>query len=107
MEIIDAIPVIFPLIQYLAMILTCTGYYFVGSKRAVVRKIGFAFGVIGNITWIIYGTNPLQPAIILTNLFIFALGVRGYYNNSDKTDPELLKYMRENDLLMDEMGKKE
>ena len=95
------------LIQYPAAAFTCCAYYFVGSKRATIRKIGFALGILGNITWIIYALDPLQVALIITNLFIFAFGVRGFYNNSQHVDPELLDYMRKNDLLLDEMDKKE
>jgi hypothetical protein len=100
MEILSLLSAIFPLIQYPAAFLTCAGYYFVGSKSANIRKTGFTLGVIGNIIWMIYGISPIQPGIIVTNLFVLAFGIRGYVNNSYKVDPELLDYMEKNDLII-------
>jgi hypothetical protein len=82
MEIFSAISSFLPLIQYPAMILTCVGYTFLTSKRDHLRKTGFTISAIGNIVWMIYGILTTQPAIIGTNVFIFAFGVRGYINHS-------------------------
>ena len=82
MDISSAIAVVLPLIQYPAMILTCVGYTFLTSKRDHLRKTGFTISATGNIVWVIYGILTVQPAIIGTNVFIFAFGVRGYLNHS-------------------------
>lgn len=87
------------LIQYPSMLLTCCGYYFVGSTKPEIRKIGFFMGIIGNITWMIYALLPLQPGLIFTNVVIFIFGVRGYLNNTLGVNEELLHVMEEMGLV--------
>lgn len=82
MDIFSVVTPVLPLIQYPAMVLTCVGYTFLTSKHDKLRKTGFTISAIGNIVWIMYGILTVQPAIIGTNMFIFAFGVRGYLNHS-------------------------
>ena len=78
-----------PMIQYPATALTIIGFYFIGSKTDKLRKIGFTLGLIGNIVWIFYGIIPFQLGIVVTNVCIFVGAVRGYLNNSGKTEEKL------------------
>ena len=66
MDISSVITTILPLIQYPAMLLTCSGYVFLTSTHAKTRKRGFVISATGNVVWIIYGFLTVQPAIIGT-----------------------------------------
>jgi small basic protein len=96
----EAITTGLPMIQYPAAVLTCAGYYFVGSTTPFIRKYGFTLGIIGNIIWMIYALAPVQLGIIITNAFVFAFGVRGYVNNSYIVDLNLLEYMRKHKFIL-------
>jgi len=86
MDILSLVTPILPLIQYPAMLITCSGFLFLTSKHAAKRKLGFVISAIGNFTWIFYGLITMQPAIIGTNTFILCGGAIGYMNNSNKKD---------------------
>jgi small basic protein len=90
---IDAIMNFLPLVQYPAAVFTIVGYYFVGSTHAATRKTGFILGVTSNIIWVVYGLLPIQLGIVITNVAIFVMGMRGYLNNSYNIDEKMLKYM--------------
>lgn len=89
-----------PLLQYPATILTCGGYYFVGSRDHTTRKAGFLVGLVGNAVWIAYALVPtVQIGLIITNVFIALFGIRGYINNNTKTSDEVIKVMEEEKLF--------
>ena len=85
----ESISSILPLIQYPAAALTIVGYWCVGDKLEIIRKTGFVMGLFGNIVWILYGLFPVQYGLIATNVVIFALGIRGYTNNTGSVNENL------------------
>jgi hypothetical protein len=95
----ESITTLIPWIQYPAAVCTIGGYYFVGSTHAKIRQYGFAVALFGNLIWIVYGALPMQIGIVVTNVCIFLLAVRGYLNNAYGIDTKLLKHMREIGLI--------
>jgi len=109
MTLLDAIISILPLIQCLIFVFTITGYYFIGSRDAKKRAIGFELGVFGSIMWVIYaivGDFSIIWVVAVTNIMIFAISLRGIWNNVDTIDPDLYHYMIKNGLLVNQNEKK-
>jgi hypothetical protein len=61
-------------VDWLAMCLTFTAIYFLGSKR----RAGFVLMMIGNLLWCAIGTWAHSYAMIIANLGFLAMNIRGF-----------------------------
>lgn len=73
------------LMQWPAMGLTLIGAWLVGSQSRKKRSIGFWTYLASNVLWVIWGWHDKAYAVIVLQLFLVVLNVRGVFKN----DPEL------------------
>lgn len=62
-------------LDWLATVLTLTAIYFIGEKK----QIGFIYGMLSNILWIVFGAWFESAAIIVANVGFLMLNMRGYW----------------------------
>ena len=62
-------------IDLLATAVTFLGIWLVGSKK----KSGFLFSFIGNVLWLIVAWQAQSGGILIANIGIAVLNVRGYW----------------------------
>jgi hypothetical protein len=74
------------LLQWPAAILTVAGAWFVGSKRAGRRRLGFWVYLSSNLAWVAWGVPAAAYAVVALQVFLAALNVRGMV----KADPDAL-----------------
>ncbi len=63
-------------IDWIAMVLTFFGIYFLGSKQ----RRGFVVMMCGNACWIVLAIKLGTWGMVAANLVFFAMNVRGYFN---------------------------
>jgi hypothetical protein len=68
--------------QWPAMLITVIAAYFVASTHAGRRRIGFWLYLISNVLWVIWGVHSKAYALILLQLCLAAMNVRGERKNS-------------------------
>lgn len=69
------------LVQWPAMAVTVLAAWFVGSQRAGRRMIAFwAFG-LSNVLWVIWGVHADAYALILLEVTLCAMNLRGFLKN--------------------------
>jgi hypothetical protein len=73
------------LLQWPAAILTLVGAWFVGSKRAGRRRLGFWLYLSSNVAWVAWGVPASAYAVVALQVFLAALNVRGMV----KADPDV------------------
>jgi hypothetical protein len=73
---------ILDLSQWPAMLITIIAAYFVASTRARRRRTGFWLYLISNVLWITWGVHSNAYALILLQLCLAALNIRGERKNS-------------------------
>lgn len=73
---------ILDLAQWPAMLITIIAAYFVTSTRARRRRAGFWLYLISNALWITWGAHSNAYALILLQLCLAALNIRGERKNS-------------------------
>lgn len=69
------------LVQWPAMAVTVLAAWFVGSQRARRRMIAFWCFILSNILWVIWGVHANAYALIVLQLFLCAMNVRGFRKN--------------------------
>ena len=69
------------LVQWPAMAVTVISAWMVASKRVWKRNEGFWLFLLSNALWIVWGLHDQAYAIIILQLCLAALNVRGIYNN--------------------------
>jgi hypothetical protein len=69
------------LVQWPAMAVTVLAAWFVGSQRARRRMIAFWCFILSNILWVIWGVHADAYALIVLQLFLCAMNVRGFRKN--------------------------
>ncbi|WP_434678825.1 hypothetical protein J3P77_00155 [Pseudomonas sp. R1-18] len=69
------------LVQWPAMAVTVLAAWFVGSQRARRRMIAFWCFILSNILWVIWGLHADAYALIVLQLFLCAMNVRGFRKN--------------------------
>ncbi len=72
-------------LQWPAMIVTLTAAWLVASRSRGKRTVGFWCFVASNILWIAWGLHAAAYALIVLQVGLFALNLRGVKKN----DPEL------------------
>lgn len=68
-------------LQWPAMAVTLYAAYLVGSKRDDRRVLGFSMFVLSNFLWIIWGWHDEALALIVLQVGLFAMNVRGIMKN--------------------------
>lgn len=76
---------ILDLVQWPAMIVTVVAAWLVASQSKRKRTIGFWAFLASNVLWIIWGWHDGAHALIVLQLCLAALNIRGVFKN----DPEL------------------
>ncbi|MEQ8232455.1 MAG: hypothetical protein RLW61_04815 [Gammaproteobacteria bacterium] len=68
-------------LQWPAMVATLAAAWGVGSRRPGVRIAGFVSFVVSNVLWIAWGVYQAAHALVLLQVGLFALNVRGIRKN--------------------------
>jgi hypothetical protein len=71
------------LTQWPAMALTAVAAWLVGSRSAVKRNVGFWIFLVSNVLWIVWGWHVQAYALILLQVCLALLNIRG----AQKNDP--------------------
>ena len=69
------------LLQWPAMIVTVIAAWLIGSLRKVRREIGFWCFLLSNVLWIIWGWHASAYALIVLQIALAALNIRGVRKN--------------------------
>ena len=75
----------FDLVQWPAMVLTAVAAWLVGSRSERRRNSGFWIFLLSNLLWIIWGWYVRAYALIILQVCLAALNIRG----AQKNDPEV------------------
>ena len=77
------------LVQWPAMAVTVISAWMVASKRVWKRNEGFWLFLLSNALWIVWGLHDQAYALIVLQLCLAALNVRGIQNNkaSGRSEP--------------------
>ncbi len=70
------------LIQWPAMAVTVTAAWMVASQRKWKRNYGFWLFLLSNLLWIIWGVYARALALIVLQLLLAAMNIRGAYKTS-------------------------
>ena len=65
------------LLQWPAMAMTVVASWWVGSARANRRQWGFWAFLLSNVLWVAWGWHASAPALIVLQLCLAAMNVRG------------------------------
>lgn len=71
------------LLQWPAMVATLSAAWMVGSENAERRKWGFWCFTLSNVLWVVWGWHTSAYALIVLQVGLFALNVRGAKKNED------------------------
>ncbi|HEY4214776.1 MAG TPA: hypothetical protein VGM84_25090 [Steroidobacteraceae bacterium] len=70
------------IIQWPAMVVTVTAAWFVASTRSGRRRVGFWLFLASNLLWVIWGLHAQAYALILLQVCLAAMNIRGERRNS-------------------------
>jgi len=71
------------LLQWPAMVLSIIAAWLVGSRSEGRRKAGFWWFLASNVVWIAWGWSTQAYALIVLQLALAALNMRGVAKNED------------------------
>jgi hypothetical protein len=71
------------LTQWPAMLITVIAAWFVASTRRHRRRIGFWLYLVSNVLWVAWGLHSKAYALILLQLCLAAMNIRGERKASD------------------------
>jgi hypothetical protein len=69
------------LLQWPAMVATVIGAWWVGSRVAHKRSVGFWVFLASNVLWVVWGFHDRAYALVGLQFFLAALNMRGVYKN--------------------------
>ena len=75
-------------LQWPAMAVTLLSAWLVGSQSTRKRSLGFWLFIASNALWIVWGWYEGAPALIILQVGLFILNVRGAFKNA-KADDDL------------------
>ena len=75
----------FDLVQWPAMVLTAFAAWLVGSRSEGRRNSGFWIFLLSNLLWIIWGWYARAYALIILQVCLAALNIRGAQKNDPAT----------------------
>lgn len=68
-------------VQWPAMLVTVLAAWLIGSQQARRRMTGFWCFILSNILWIIWGLPAHANALIVLQVCLFAMNLRGFRKN--------------------------
>lgn len=71
------------LLQWPAMLITLLAAWAVGSRSASRRRIGFWLFIASNLLWIAWGLSERVWALIILQIGLFTLNLRGARKNEE------------------------
>ena len=75
------------LLQWPAMIVTVLASWLVGSRHARRREIGFWVFLLSNALWIVWGWHDQAMALVVLQLMLAAMNIRGAIKNETAGHP--------------------
>jgi len=69
-------------VQWPAMVVTILAAWLVGSQRERRRKFGFWMFLLSNLLWIVWGLYDHAYALIILQLGLAVMNIRGSIKNS-------------------------
>ncbi len=76
------------LLQWPAMLVTVLAAWLVGSRERKHREIGFWVFLASNALWIVWGIPAKAYALVLLQLCLAAMNIRGSYKNRQRERAE-------------------
>jgi len=76
------------LLQWPAMVITVVAAWLVASRSARKRKVGFWCFIASNIAWVIWGWHAAAYALIVLQVALAALNIRGVFKNEEVAEKE-------------------
>jgi hypothetical protein len=71
-------------IQWPAMLVTVVAAWMVASQKKFKRNWGFWLFLLSNVLWILWGWHDKAHALIVLQLFLGLLNIRGAIKNSSQ-----------------------
>lgn len=75
------------LVQWPAMVLTALAAWLVGSRSLTKRNLGFWVFLASNILWVIWGWHVRADALIILQVCLAVLNIRGAQKNDPGAAP--------------------
>lgn len=75
------------LLQWPAMVITVLAAWLVASRSANKRKVGFWVFLASNVAWIVWGASAHAYALIVLQIALAALNIRGVHKNEQIREP--------------------
>lgn len=75
------------LVQWPAMIVTVVAAWFVGSSQRRRRDWGFWIFLLSNVLWVVWGVHAHATALIVLQLMLAAMNIRGAKRNATSERP--------------------
>lgn len=77
------------LLQWPAMAATLAAAWAVGSRSSRRRKIGFWVFIVSNALWVAWGVQARAWALVILQIGLFALNLRGARKNDQSQSAEM------------------
>ncbi|MDQ2736274.1 MAG: hypothetical protein M3Y55_15085 [Pseudomonadota bacterium] len=74
---------LFDFLQWPAMAVTLGAAWLVASKRRHLRHWGFWLFILSNVLWVAWGWESKSYALILLQVGLFVMNVRGMHENPE------------------------
>ncbi len=74
------------LLQWPAMVITVLAAWLVASRSARKRKVGFWVFLASNVAWIVWGLQAHAYALIVLQVALAILNIRGVHKNEQVSD---------------------
>lgn len=75
---------ILDLLQWPAMVVTITAAWFVASRSAARRKLGFWIYLVSNVLWTTWGIATQAYALVVLQFCLAVMNIRGERRNSEE-----------------------
>nr|WP_224791226.1 hypothetical protein [Pseudomonas fluorescens] len=75
-------------VQWPAMVVTVLAAWLIGSQRPGRRMIGFICFSLSNVLWVIWGVDARAYALIVLQVCLFLMNLRGLRKNSKGKENE-------------------
>ena len=76
------------LFQWPAMAVTVIAAWFTASQRKHRREIGFWLFLLSNVLWTVWGLHVKAYAVIVLQVLLAMLNIRGVYKNDPDSDAQ-------------------
>ncbi|MFX1679924.1 hypothetical protein PV762_11850 [Mitsuaria sp. CC2] len=86
-------------LQWPAMVITLVAAWLVGARSARRRTWGFWMFVFSNVLWCIWGASTQSYALIVLQVGLFVLNLRGVRKNEEDSRGGSALYLRVSGLL--------